>query len=107
MSEGNAQPSPNDKRFADMLAQPPLLPNPVFPPDNYLAAFGMHFFQVLLRNWQRLEWIPQITASGGTRQMVMFHVGGVGFWAFDFEEKSDRGVSGKDELLDRVKEPIR
>lgn len=107
MSQGDAQPTSNDKRFADMLAQPPLLPNPVFPPGNYLAAFGMHFFQVLLRNWQRPELIPQITASGGTRQMVMFQVGGVGFWAFDFEEKSNRGVSGKDEFLDRVKEPIR
>jgi hypothetical protein len=107
MTEGNAESTPNAKQFADMLAQPPLLPDPVFPPANYLAAFGMHFFQALVRNWQRPELIPQIAASGGTRQMVMLLAGGLGFWAFDFEEKSDRGVSGRDEFLDRVKEPIR
>ena len=39
--------------------------------------------------------------------MVMLRVGWLAFWAFDFEEKSERGVSGRDEFLDRVKEPIR
>ena len=95
------------KRLADMLAKPPLLPDPVFPKKNYLQAFSAGFFQMLLKQWQKPELIPQITPSGSTRQMVMLRVGFLAFWTFDFEEKSDRGVSGRDEFLDRVKEPIR
>ena len=34
-------------------------------------------------------------------------MGWIGFWAIDFEEKSDRGVSGRDNFLNRVKDPIR
>jgi hypothetical protein len=106
-----SQPDPDiasrAQRFAAMLAKPPLLPDPVFPKENYLQVFGMSFFQMLLRKWQKPDLIPQITSHGSTRQMIMLMVGGVGFWAFDFEEKSDRGVSGRDEFLDRVKDPIR
>jgi hypothetical protein len=107
MNEPNAEDAFNAKRFADMLAQPPLLPDPVFPAANYLAVFAKEHFQTLLRHWQRPEMVSKITGNQGTRQMVMLQVGWLGFWAFDFEEKSERGVSGRDEFLDRVKEPIR
>jgi len=90
-----------------MLARPPVLPEPVFPAANYLTVFGMSHFQALLRHLHRPELVSQITANGGTRQMVMLRVGWLAFWAFDFDEKSEHGVSGRDEFLDRVKEPIR
>jgi hypothetical protein len=95
------------KRFSEMLENPPLLPDPVFPKENYLRVFGTNFFQELLRQWQKPELIPQITSHGATRQMIMLRVGWMAFWAFDFEEKSEQGVSGRDEFRDRVKEPIR
>ena len=101
MNEPDAETAFNGKQFADAPAQPPLLPDPVFPAANYLAVFGMGYFQALLRQWQRPELIPQITANEGTRQMVMLRVGWLAFWAFDFEEKSEQGVSGRYEFLDR------
>lgn len=107
MNEPNAEAALKAKQFADMVAKPPLLPDPVFPAANYLPVFGLSHFQVLLRHWRRPELVPQIAASGGTRQMVMLRAGWLAFWAFDFEEKSEHGVSGRDEFLDRVKEPIR
>jgi type VI secretion system ImpB/VipA family protein len=60
-----------------------------------------------LSKWAKPELIPQITAAGGSLQMVMLRAGWVAFWAFDFEEKSNQGLTGRDEFLDRVKEPIR
>jgi hypothetical protein len=107
MNEPNAESPFNAKQFADMLAQPPLLPEPVFPEENYLAVFGINYFPALLRQWQQPELVSQIVPSGGTKQMVMFRAGWLGFWAFDFEEKSALGLSGRNEFLDRVKEPIR
>ena len=107
MNQPDSDAASQAKQFAEMLANPPLLPDPVFPKENYLQVFSMSFFQMLLRQWQKPELIPQIVSSGGTRQMVMLRVGWLAFWAFDFEEKSEQGVSGRDEFLDRVKEPIR
>ena len=107
MNEPNVPSAFDPKKFEAMLAQPPLLPDPVFPAASYLADFSMNYFQMLLRHWQRPELVSQIAASGGTRQMVMLRVGWLAFWAFDFEAKSERGVSGRDEFLDRVKEQIR
>ena len=107
MTEPNAWPPPIAKQFADMLAKPPVLPDPVFPPENFLAAFGRHFFQALLETWQRHDLVPQIADGGCNRQKAMFLVGWLGFWAFDFEEKWDNGRTVKDQFLDCVKEPIR
>jgi hypothetical protein len=107
MNEPNAESAFSAKQFTDLMARPPLLPEPVFPEANYLAVFGMNYFQTLLPHWQRPELVSQIMAGGGTNPMVMFRTGWLGFWAFDFEQKSERGVSGRDEFLDRVKEPIR
>ena len=107
MDQPDSDAASRDKRFAEMLEKPPLLPDPVFPKEDYLRAFGTNFFQMLLRQWEKPELIPQITDGGASRQMVMLRVGWVAFWAFDFQEKSNDGTSGREEFLDRVKEPIR
>ena len=107
MNQPDADAANRAKRFAEMLEKPPLLPDPVFPKENYLQVFGASFFGSLLKDWGKPELVPQITSGGVTRQMVMLRVGWVAFWAFDFEEKSDQGVGGRDEFLDRVREPIR
>ena len=90
-----------------MLEKPALLPDPVFPRANYLRDFAVIFFSKLCLGWQKPELVEQITFAGGNRQMVMLRASWIGFWAFDFDEKSDRGVSGREEFLDRVKDPIR
>ena len=88
MDQPDSDAASRDKRFAEMLEKPPLLPDPVFPKEDYLRAFGTNFFQMLLRQWEKPELIPQITDGGASRQMVMLRVGWVAFWAFDFQEKS-------------------
>src|SRR3974390_308546 len=94
------------KKFAAMLEKPPLLPDPVFPKASYLHNFAMKCFSQLILGWRQPELVKQITLKDADRRRVMLLVGWTGFWAFDFDEKSDRGVSGRDEFLNRVKDPI-
>ena len=67
MNPPDADAANRAKRFAEMLEKPPLLPDPVFPKENYLQVFGMSFFGSLLKQWEKSELVSQITPSGTTR----------------------------------------
>ncbi|MBL9173691.1 MAG: hypothetical protein JNL10_09170 [Verrucomicrobiales bacterium] len=107
MNPPDPESASREERLAQMLANPPLFPDPVFPKTDYLPAFGRDFFGRLLTAWGKPESVAEISDSGSSPQMVMLRVGWLAFWAFDFGEKSRRGVDGREEFLSRVKEPIR
>jgi hypothetical protein len=97
----------NRAKLAEMVQKPPLLPDPVFPKASYLQDFSMHFFTQLLAGWKKPELVREITPFGNNCQMAALRVGLIGFWAFDFDVTLNGGVSGRDEFLNRVKDPIR
>ena len=99
----------NDQSPAEMLEQPQFFVEPVFPRQNYLQAFATIWFRQILVQSKKEKLIEHVQVSSANEQMVMLIavVGSLGFWAIDLEHTSARGVSGREEFLDRVKEPVR
>jgi hypothetical protein len=96
-----------DEKWEAMVANPPLLADPVFPKDNYLQILGTALFQKVLADINAQPLIEQMRVTKADAQMVTLLAQWISFWAIDFEVTSKRGVSGRDEFLSRVKEPIR
>src|SRR5262249_10272077 len=88
------------------LAKPHLLPDPVFPKENYLQMLGSGLFPRVLRQMNAGQLAEQVRLMKADSQMVMLIAETVGFWAIDFEVISARGVKGREEFLWRLKDPI-
>lgn len=112
-SAGSAASSPGEDRpplaedLAELLAKPTLVPDPVFPKEGYLEAFGGAAFRQLLVQFDNPKLVEHIQLMNTNQQIAMFSADGFGFWAIDLDAHSERGVSGRDEFIARVKVPIR
>lgn len=93
--------------LADLLAKPFFVVDPVFPKSGYLAAYAHVAFRQILTNSNLTELIGQIQVSSSTDQMVMLMARSQGFWAIDLDIASPRGVTGREEFVGRVRDPIR
>ena len=98
---------PLDPALTELISNPKLLADPVFPKDGYLEAFARGFFQHLLRQSNRENAIERIQTTSNNRHMTTLLAEGFGFWAIDLDAVSDSGVLGKDEFIGRVRERIR
>jgi hypothetical protein len=92
--------------LAAMLARPEFLSEPVFRREDYLRAFATGFFRHFLRQSDELELIERIHVLKPHAQIATLRAGHLGFWAIDLDVQW-RGVSGKQEFVSRVREPIR
>jgi hypothetical protein len=90
----------------DMLAKPEFLADPVFPKDDYLRSFATGFFRSILTRSNQEALIERIQVLRPHPQKATLRAGHLGFWAIDLEVDW-QGVSGREEFVSRVREPIR
>jgi hypothetical protein len=96
-----------EKHFAALLEKPPLLHDPVFPKENYLEPFATKIYTDVLMQLGHAELARIIRTNTVEPHKVCLLAGGsLIFFAFDFEEKSKAGNSGREIFLDRVKGPV-
>ena len=95
-----------EKRFGALLEKPPLFHDPVFPKENYLEPFAKLMYAKVLMDFQQPERARVIETNKVERHKVTLLAGNIIFFAFDFEEKSERGATGREIFLDRVKGQI-
>ena len=105
--KGNLGKVSNDVTAAEMLKKPKFLAGPVFPKEHYLQSFGAHVFRQILAQFNKQELIGRLQVSNANQQMAMLMADGLGFWAIDLEVSSEQGVTGREEFLSRVSQPIR
>jgi len=98
---------PLDLELTVMLEKPHFLVDPVFPKDSYLQAVASSVFPQVLTEMDAAALIKSIRGSQSSPQMAMLMAQSVGCWAIDLDEISRHGVTGRDEFISRVREPIR
>lgn len=96
-----------DPELSAMLEKPQFLAEPVFPKDNYLQVVADAVLRQVLTKMNASALIDRIRPSQPYRQMATLMAGSVGCWAIDLDETSERGVTGWEEFVSRVREPIR
>ena len=98
---------PLDPVLARMLNEPFFIADPVYAKGNYLSEFGAAAFQAFLSENRKSHLVPRIATASNTPGMVMLRADNLACWTIDLEEISKKGVSGKNEFIDRVKDPVR
>jgi hypothetical protein len=91
-----------DPRFQQQLAKPPLLPDPVFPRQNYLASLLRLLLAKELRNIGQAALVQSIDERFSDSCSACVGVANIVAWGFDFEGVAPQGRCGRDEFLERV-----
>ncbi len=90
------------------LANPPLLPDPVFPHEGYLALVTRGFLAAVLhQNGQPESVLQHARVHFSDSCSTCVGVGNIVGWAFELAANSPTGTTGRDVFLKRVEERIR
>lgn len=106
MALEDTQPDWRDQMEA-LVNAPAFLTDPVLPSDHSGPELGRLVFRAVLEQIGRSDLIDQIRVTNDSPGLSSLIASGAACWVIDLDHVHDNGISGRDDFLHRVREPVR